>query len=195
MESMLQEINTHKAKLLNLINNLINTQLINDEIFINNEIKKESEILNSLFNIKQNFLMNPINPMNLNNNINLNPLMIQPNLIMNSSQLKLNMNQFNFNPQKMNENNNNEFMTILFWNDVNGKTTTIFCSGTDKISTLIEKYRNKANDYCDNVYLFKGKQLNNYLDSTLNDLVFSRLHIRITVSPLKSFLGSCFLFY
>ena len=180
---------------MNLINNLINTQLINDEIFINNEIKKESEILNSLFNIKQNFLMNPINPMNLNNNINLNPLMIQPNLIMNSSQLKLNMNQFNFNPQKMNENNNNEFMTILFWNDVNGKTTTIFCSGTDKISTLIEKYRNKANDYCDNVYLFKGKQLNNYLDSTLNDLVFSRLHIRITVSPLKSFLGSCFLFY
>ena len=83
MESMLQEINTHKAKLLNLINNLINTQLINDEIFINNEIKKESEILNSLFNIKKNFLMNPINPMNLNNNINLNPLMIQPNLIMN----------------------------------------------------------------------------------------------------------------
>ena len=95
MESMLQEINTHKAKLLNLINNLINTQLINDEIFINNEIKKESEILNSLFNIKQNFLMNPINPMNLNNNINLNPLMIQPNLIMNPPQMNLNMNQFN----------------------------------------------------------------------------------------------------
>ena len=43
MESMLQEINTHKAKLLNLINNLINTQLINDEIFINNERKKKAK--------------------------------------------------------------------------------------------------------------------------------------------------------
>ena len=169
MESMLQEINTHKAKLLNLINNLINTQLINDEIFINNEIKKESEILNSLFNIKQNFLMNPINLMNLKN-INLNPLMIQPNLIMNPPQMNLNMNQFNFNPQQINENNNNDFLQIFFRNDAKGKATTIFCSRTDKISTLIEKYRNKANDYGDNIYLFNNKQLNNYLDSTLNDL-------------------------
>ena len=193
MESMLQEINTHKAKLLNLINNLINTQLINDEIFINNEIKKESEILNSLFNIKQNFLMNPINPMNLNNNINLNPLMIQPNLIMNPPQMNLNMNQFNFNPQQINENNNNDFLQIFFRNCVN-KTTTIFCSGTDKISTLIEKYRNKANDYGDNVYLFNVKQLNDYLDSTLNDLGLGS-NMKITVSPVKSCLGSCFLFY
>ena len=180
MESMLQEINTHKAKLLNLINNLINTQLINDEIFINNEIKKESEILNSLFNIKQNFLMNPINPMNLNNNINLNPLMIQPNLIMNPPQMNLNMNQFNFNPQQINENNNNDFLQIFF--RAKGKGTTIFCSGTDKISTLIEKYRNKANDYGNNIYWFNGKQLNNYLDSTLNDLRLGS-YARITVSP------------
>ena len=194
MESMLQEINTHKAKLLNLINNLINTQLINDEIFINNEIKKESEILNSLFNIKQNFLMNPINPMNLNNNINLNPLMIQPNLNMNPPQMNLNMNQFNFNPQQINENNNNDFLQIFFRNDVNCKITTIFCSRTDKISTLIEKYRNKANDYGDNMYLFYGKKLNNCLDSTLNDLGLVS-NTQITVSPLKSCLGSCFLFY
>ena len=191
MESMLQEINTHKAKLLNLINNLINTQLINDEIFINNEIKKESEILNSLFNIKQNFLMNPINPMNLNNNINLNPLMIQPNLNMNPPQMNLNMNQFNFNPQQINENNNNDFLQILFYS---GKNTTIFCSRTDKISTLIEKYRNKANDYGDNIYLFNGKQLNDYLDSTLNDLGLGS-NTKIIISPLKICLGSCFLFY
>ena len=48
-----EEINTHKTKLLSLINNLINTQLINEEIFINNEIKKESECLISLLNVKQ----------------------------------------------------------------------------------------------------------------------------------------------
>ena len=136
--------------------------------------------------------MNPINPMNLNNNINLNPLMIQPNLIMNPPQMNLNMNQFNFNPQKMNENNNNEFMTILFWNS--GKTTRIFCSGTDKISTLNEKYRNKANDYGNNIYWLNVKQLNNCLDSTLNDLGLVS-NMKITVSPQKICLGSCFLFY
>ena len=42
----------HKTKLMNLINNLFNTQLVNEEIYINNEIKKESEFLNSLLNRK-----------------------------------------------------------------------------------------------------------------------------------------------
>ena len=46
---------------MNLINNLINTQLINEEIYINNEIKKESECLISLLNVKQNTLNNQIN--------------------------------------------------------------------------------------------------------------------------------------
>ena len=39
MEFIQQEINKHKTKLMNLINNLINTQLINEEIFINLVIK------------------------------------------------------------------------------------------------------------------------------------------------------------
>ena len=38
----------------------INTQLLNEEVSINNEIKKESECLISLLNIKQNTLMNQI---------------------------------------------------------------------------------------------------------------------------------------
>ena len=53
MDTIQQEINMHKLKLLNLVNNLINTQLINEEIFINNEIKTENECLKSLLNIKQ----------------------------------------------------------------------------------------------------------------------------------------------
>ena len=105
--------------------------------------------------------------------------------------MNLNMNQFNFNHQQINENNNNDFLQILFYS---GKNTRIFCSRTDKISTLIEKYRNKANDYHDNIYLFNGKQLNDYLDSTLNDLGLGS-NIKITVSLLKICLGSCFLFY
>ena len=48
MNFIQEEINTHKNKLMTLINNLINTQLINEEIFINNEIKKECEFFISL---------------------------------------------------------------------------------------------------------------------------------------------------
>ena len=80
MDNVQQEINTHKTNLMNLINNLINTQLINQEIYINNEIKKESEFLNSLLNIKQNSLINL-----LNNNINFNPFIFQPNIINNDA--------------------------------------------------------------------------------------------------------------
>ena len=62
-----------------LINNLINTKLVNEEIFINNEIKKESEFLNSLLNLKQNSLMNQNN--------NFNDMILQNNLMMNFNQI------------------------------------------------------------------------------------------------------------
>ena len=61
MDPVQQEINIHKSKLLNLINNLNNTQSIDDEISINNDIKTESECLKSLLNIKQTNLMNQMN--------------------------------------------------------------------------------------------------------------------------------------
>jgi rubrerythrin len=94
MEFVQQEIDIHKTKLMNLINNLINTKLINQEIYINNEIKKESEFLNSLLNIKQNILINP-----LNNNINYNPFIIQSNIINNDAQINFNPNQFEHQPK------------------------------------------------------------------------------------------------
>ena len=48
MDYALLEINQHKINISNLSNQLINTFEINQEIFINNEIKKETEILYSL---------------------------------------------------------------------------------------------------------------------------------------------------
>ena len=48
------EIRKHKYKLNNLINILINTHNIDEEISINNEIKNETEFLSSLFIIKRN---------------------------------------------------------------------------------------------------------------------------------------------
>ena len=49
-----QEIQNHKNKLNNLIFRLNNTHNIYEENSINNEIKKETEFLSSLFNIKRN---------------------------------------------------------------------------------------------------------------------------------------------
>ena len=47
-----QEIQNHKNKLTDLISKLINTHNIEEEISINNEIKKETEFLSSLLSIK-----------------------------------------------------------------------------------------------------------------------------------------------
>ena len=90
MEYTELNINFHKTKLLNLINNLINTQLINQEIDINIEINKESQLLASLLNEKQKYLINQM--MINNNNIN-NPLMFQQNQMMNVPQMDINLIQ------------------------------------------------------------------------------------------------------
>ncbi len=74
MDNTLFEINKHKFNILSLSNKLINTFNINEEMSINNEIKKETEFLLSLLNIKNNAIMNQ---MAMNNNMNFfNPMMI-----------------------------------------------------------------------------------------------------------------------
>ena len=70
MNYTLEEIKRHKIKINDLSNKLINTFDINEEIMINNEIKKETEFLLSLLNIKQNEIITFNN--NINNNMNFN---------------------------------------------------------------------------------------------------------------------------
>ena len=77
MEYIQQNINFQKTKLLNLINNLINTQLINQEIYINNEIKKESELLVSFLIEKQKYV---ISQNSINNN-NINPFLMPQQIL------------------------------------------------------------------------------------------------------------------
>ena len=169
MLQLQSEINLHKAKLNNLTNNLINTQSINEEININNEIKKECEFINSLLNIKQNNLMSQNN---LNNNYNLNPFLLQQNSILNDQQMNLNVNQFNFNQHQQKHNNfkNGNTIDILFLHDLTGKLTLISCNPFEKVSELIEKYKYKANYYDKDTYFaFNGKILNKDLNSKLND--------------------------
>ena len=167
MQQLQSELNFHKTKLYNLINNLINTQLINEEITINNEIKRESEFLNSLLNAKQNNLMNQNN---LNNNINLNPFLFQQNSMMVGQQMNFNMNGLNLGPQQMIDNyKNGNLIDIMFLHDT-GKMTLVTCSPFEKVSELIEKYKYKANDYNNNTYfLFNGSTINMALNTTLID--------------------------
>ena len=163
MNFIQEEINTHKNKLMTLINNLINTQLINEEIFINNEIKKESECLISLLNVKQNTLMNQ------NNNINFNPLIPQPNpFIMNAPAINIDQIQ----PQILSNNlnmNNNKFISLIFKKD-NCKITAIHCNTEEKISNVIKRYREVANDYDKNRFIFNGKEFN--ISSTISESKF-----------------------
>ena len=150
MEFIQQEINKHKTKLMNLINNLINTQLINEEIFINNEIKKESECLISLLNVKQKEILNQ-----MNNNNNLNPFMFQPNNIMNIPPMNMNqmsMGQQNRMQNNVNtlDNNNNEIINVVFFQASTGNSFVIQSPLNDKVSEIILKYRERSNDSNDN---------------------------------------------
>ena len=90
MNYTLEEIKRHKIKINDLSNKLINTFDINEEIMINNEIKKETEFLLSLLNIKQSEIITFNN--NINNNMNFN--------MNNNFSQQMNNQQFQFlNPQ------------------------------------------------------------------------------------------------
>ena len=150
---------------MTLINNLINTQLINQEFFINSEIKKESECLNSLLNVKQKTLMNPMNMIN-------NPFILQQNQILNVS--PLNMNPFqepiinNINIEN-NSGNDRPFVGINFHHSF-GKRIHLECKPNEKVSEVIKKYKARANDYEENTFFFNGKPINHKSNQTLIEI-------------------------
>ena len=137
---------------MNLVNSLINTQSINEEILINNEIKTESECLKSLLNIKQEKIMNQINQ----NNNNFNPLMFQnfPNMNLPNQMIQ---NNNNLNLLQNNNLNNDEIIYVSFVHDT-GKCFAINCKETDKISDMINQYRLKSKDYNKNNFICNGNR-------------------------------------
>ena len=82
-----QEIQSHKIKLNNLVNKLINTHNIDEEAFINNEINNETGCLSSLLKIKRNEInQNAMNNVIMNNNL------MQQQLIMHNQVMMQSMN-------------------------------------------------------------------------------------------------------
>ena len=140
MDYTIIEINKHKNNISNLSTKLLNTFNINEEIFINNEIKKETEILSSLLNIKMNSMMNPMNN-NIINNIQFQHQMaqMQPEHMQQAFQNMQNQipNQFE-QPLK-------QAIGITFRRN-NDAPITVQCYPDDKVSDVIKKYRNMADD-------------------------------------------------
>ena len=105
-----------------------------------------------------------MNQMNMNN-MNLNPFMIQPNFMMANIQ-PINMNQMqqqmimnNFNNIQNNNEDNNYILNITFI-DKFEKKTIVQTKQNEKVSEIIEKYKEKANDYNPlNMFLHNGKKL------------------------------------
>ena len=168
MELIQQELFKHKNNLQILINNLINTQIINREIFINNEIKKECEFIDSLLNQKQNFLIQQNVP-----NMNLNPNIFQNNMIMGMNNPLINMMPILDLNANNNFNNNDKLDKIInvhfIVDDSHHSHYVVHWSGNEKISEVIKKYREKANDYdIKEKFLYNGKDLDEHTSLTLN---------------------------
>ena len=154
MNYTLEEIRKHKNKINELSNKLINIFDVNEEIMINNEIKYETECLLSLLNIKKN----EINNINNQNNIEQQQMMAQQQEEM-MQQMENMLNNIGNNTQL------NILINVNF--RVSGSASqpislvTIQCNPEEKVSDIIEKYRNKANDYDDSKkFIFNAKNLN-----------------------------------
>ena len=101
----------------------------------------------------------------MNNNINLNPFMFQPNNMMNIP--PMNINQMNIGQPQMNKYN----LNIIFEreNDI-PRNISIWAQYNETVYDIIKKYKEKSNDYNDSFYLWNKKDLNNYINSTLSDI-------------------------
>lgn len=182
MDFKQQQINAHKQILLNLVNKLINTQIIKDEISLNNEIKKESECLNYLLTIKQNNLINQ-----MYNNNNLNPFLFQENSSIMFSQAPVapvNINPLNMNQPNIFENNNcfnnfgnfsNNFDKIYFirciFRTERGDFFTINCKLNEKVEDAIKKYREKSKDYDNKILSYNVNDIRKYSNLTFEELL------------------------
>ena len=167
MNYTLEEIKRHKIKINDLSNKLINTFDINEEIMINNEIKKETEFLLSLLNIKQNeiitFNNNINNNMNFNMNNNFSQQMNQQFQFLNAQRQMMNI--LNGVPNNEQHQINQEtfksvkFLLINQDEQITGDMVVFFMFN-DKVSVIIEKYRNLALDNEPKKFIFNGRELN-----------------------------------
>ena len=160
MDNTLYEINKHKFNVLSLSNKLINTYEINQEISINNEIKKETEFLLSLLNIKNSAMMNQ---MGMNNNMNFFNPMMNPNFVNNNNQFQQLIQQQLMQMQQMMQQppvnqQIEDKIIVTFLKD--SQRIGVKCSLNDSISDIINKYRKYSLDNeSEEKFIFNAKKL------------------------------------
>jgi len=136
-----------------LITNIKNYRAKNNMQLINNNMMENNMLNNNINNIN-----NMINNNMMNNNINDINNMINNNM-MNLNNIIPPMIEFNMNNNPPDKNYYN--LNIVFRK--NGKTFLVNCKENEIISNLIKKYREKANDYEDNLcFIYNAKDLNQY---------------------------------
>ena len=146
------EINKHKTNICNLAMKLSNTFNIYEEISINNEIKKETEFLESLLNIKnQKNMLQPLNQMM--------PQQMQQQMLQQQFQQMMLMQQQMFQ-QQMNMTIDDENWWDLTFEDCNSKeVTNIRISNEKLVKEAISMYMLKSGrtDKCR--FIFNNKNL------------------------------------
>ena len=148
-----QEIQNRKNKLNELINKLINTHNIEDETSFINEIKNQTDFLSFLLNIKRN---------ELNQNNNMNNIQIQQQ-IMQQQMMQQQMNNIQ-NTQKI------IGFTVHFRIGQNSPSIGVQCMPDEKISSIIEKYRNKSGDSTAEKFIFNSHALSPFLTAAESGL-------------------------
>ena len=193
MDTTQIEINKHKINICNLAMKLSNTYNVKEEIFINNEIKKETEFLQSLLNIK--------NQQQINNQFIIQqPMMAQQQLMQQNfmeqmqQQMMQQMNQallmqqqqFNqiFNKEEYYPNDWN----LFFQNQKTKRTTVIRINSNKNFSEAINMYRNKSGDKEEAKFIFNNKEINPEL-KIKNNVIGLRSFSRIFVIHLQQLIA------
>ena len=149
------EINKHKTNIINLAMKLSNTFIINEEISINNEIKKETEFLESLLNIKyQQNMPQPMNPM------------IQQQMMQQQMQQQMIQQQFQqqmmMQQQMMNIPLEDEKgWNLIFEDKIDGKMVHISINEQKLVKEAISLYKLKSGKTDNNIkFIFNSHELN-----------------------------------
>ena len=165
MDTTQIEINKHKTNICNLAMKLSNTYNVKEEIFINNEIKKETEFLQSFLNIKNQQQIN--NQFIMHQQMMAQQQLMQQNFMeqmqqqmmqqMNQAQL-MKQQQFNqiFNKEEYYPND----WDLLFENQTTKRTTVIRINPNKKCSEAINMYRIKSGDKKKARFIFNNETIN-----------------------------------
>ena len=151
MDPFISEINKHKNNINDLSKKLLTTVNLNEEISLNNEIKKEVEFLSSLFNIREQLMTNP-------NNMN-----------------------YLINQNENIDNNDRLIAITFVKADENNTMVTVQCKMSEKFSVAIQRYKIKSYDLDvneENKYIFNAEILSK--DLTISEAGFKD-GCRITV--------------